>query len=213
LKENILVCVSNANNAEKLIERGSELSYLFGGRCYVLTIRKSNVNDLDFNWLEEKEQLNRLAKKYDCDLLIMECENKKIVDVIATVCHSHSIKQIVLGQPVRTKWEIFMNGSMINDLFSRFDGIDLHIVEIKKEQNSREKQFELGMKAHLIPKGEGYALQLGANVESAMNGLFFQEVATDFQNGVFKLISEQKIFIYRVVDGYVDQETATFIKK
>lgn len=215
MKENILVCVSNPRNAELLIQRGHQMSKAFGGECYVLCVKNHDVNDLDYEWLEQKDLFEHLSKKYECTLLIKTPKAKKISCTISSVSDEYKVKQIIIGQPARSKWDIIMHGSLINELFFQLEGVDLHIVEVSKEQAPNDKQYEKGVNASLVKTKDGYELVIGANApkETSIKGLFFRGSATEFQNGLFKIMNEEKIVIYKVHDGKIDPESASIIKK
>lgn len=215
MKENILVCVSNPHNAEMLIQRGHQMSKAFGGECYVLCVKTNDVNELDYEWLEQKDLFEHLSSKYESTLLIKAPKAKKISSTISSVSQEYKVKQIILGQPARSKWDIIMQGSLINELFFQLEGVDLHIVEVYKQQAPNDKQYEQGVNAYLVETNDGYDLILSANApeKASIKGLFFRGSATQFQNGLFKVMNQDKIVIYKVHDGKVDPESASIIKK
>ena len=200
MKENILICIHDTHDAERLIQRGRDLSNAFGGECFVLRILKDE-EEAEYEFTEEYEILHALSSKYHTTLLIQNANKQRIADIISKKASSCKIKQIVLGQPARTKWDILMHGSIINDLLTLLKGVDLHIVEVSKGVAVVEKKHEMGVMACLVPKGDHLFLQFEQTKESQLKGYFFQDVSTDFQSGVFKVKTDDTLLLYKVVNG------------
>ncbi|UII55482.1 universal stress protein [Cytobacillus spongiae] len=207
MKESILICVSNPNHGERLIQRGKRLADAFGGDCYILSVFNGKMDDLDFNQLQTRLLFESLAEKHDIKMLSVPSEGRKVSEVISETTKTHHITQIVIGQAVQTKLEQVFRNSLINELFQELEGVDLHVVEVQRDLYDPSESCDRGIQAQLIKKNEHYELLLEKSEEKgSLKGTFFRELSTNFSNGFFVIQQEKTHKVVRVQNGHVDKE-------
>ncbi|KMJ58013.1 histidine kinase [Bacillus sp. LL01] len=206
MKENILVCVSNPKHVEKLIQRGKIIAQTFGGDCFVLFVYTVPYDDLDLNQIRTKQFFKSIADKYGVPMLIEYSKGKKVSAVIAETTTKHGITQVILGQPVQTKLEMMIKHALINEIFSKVTGVDIHVVEVGRENIPQPETYDRGLHAHLIHKGNIYEIAFDTPCENAIKGIFFKESSTDFLNGYFVIHQGEDHKVLKVNDGLVEFE-------
>ncbi|WP_394139707.1 adenine nucleotide alpha hydrolase family protein [Cytobacillus oceanisediminis] len=206
MRENILVCVSNPNNAERLAQRGKILKDAFQGEGYILSVENQKDEDLDFNELQTKFLFESLAEKYGLQMLSKYSEGKKIAKVIADAAQQYKITQIILGQAVQTKLERLVKHSLINDLFELLEGVDVHAVEVTRKIHDPSEDWDKGFPAQLVKKGSEYHLTIGEKHEKGIDGIFFKELSSDFSNGFFVIQKDKNHEVVRIHHGVVDSD-------
>lgn len=206
MRENILVCVSNPNNAERLARRGKILKDAFQGEGYILSVENQKDEDLDFNELQTKFLFESLAEKHGLQMLSKYSEGKKIAKVIADTAQQYKITQIILGQAVQTKLERMVKHSLINDLFELLEGVDVHAVEVTRKIHNPSEDWDKGFPAQLVKKGSEYHLTIGEKHERGIDGIFFKELSSDFSNGFFVIQKDKNHEVVRIHHGVVDSD-------
>lgn len=204
MSDHVLVCVRHIRNAKQLIEKGSKLAKAFGGKCYVLKVEVNPFDEFNFTSVQHKEELEKISKEFNAELLLIPSGKKDLADIISETAVKKEIKEIVIGQPVRTKLDIVMKGSLVSDLFVRLDGVDIYIVEIKKENSPEEEQYHRGVKGYIIKNENGFELSYDDKGEVVLEGIYFNSVTTQFTNGIFKTIKGEHSLLLKVHDGKVD---------
>lgn len=68
----------------------------------------------------------RLAE--DLGAEVIRVASRDVAGELAKVAHEHHVTQIVIGQPVRTRWRELFAGSVVNRLLREPTGADIHIV-------------------------------------------------------------------------------------
>jgi two-component system, OmpR family, sensor histidine kinase KdpD len=128
IHERILVCISLKANPLELIQRGAKMADYMNAPFYVMLI-ESNTE------LTCKEKL--FLEK--CVSLVQELKGeflqvsgRNVAEVITTVAKSYRITQVVLSQTHRSKWQILLEGSLINQLVRFLTQVDIHIIAIDK---------------------------------------------------------------------------------
>ena len=83
--------------------------------------------------------------------------------------------------------------------------IDLHIISVARHLEDEEGHYEKGVRAYLVKEGEVYRLSFNHTKDVVYEGIFFKEIGTDFNNGVFRFMSEKETIQVQVVDDYVTE--------
>ncbi|NLW24019.1 MAG: universal stress protein [Clostridia bacterium] len=206
MDESILVCVYYGPNGERLIRRGSRLSKMLDCPLYILTVIPQSLEELDAEKMDYILRWQELAKELGVEeYIIKEKEKRPVYKVIAEVARQKDITQIILGQTAQSRWEEITKGSVINVLLREIPFIDLHIISVARHLEDEEGHYEKGVRAYLVKEGEVYRLSFNHTKDVVYEGIFFKEIGTDFNNGVFRFMSEKETIQVQVVDDYVTE--------
>lgn len=192
MDERILVCVYYGPNGERLIRRGHKLSQIMNCPLYVLTVDPLPYDDFDAersNYVEAWEELcDQLGIE---EFILRDNEKRPVAKVIAEVAHSRNITQIVVGQTPQSRWEEITKGSFVNSILKEITFVDVHIVSVDRSLKSdTDTDFEKGVRAFLIKDGDDYRITFTRARENLYEGIFYKEIGTDFNNGIFKFVTK-----------------------
>lgn len=191
MDESILVCVYYGPNGERLIKRGNKLASLLDCPLYVLTVDPLPYDEFDAEKSGYVERWKELCDELDVDEFILrDNEKNSSVRAIAEVAHNHNITQIVIGQSPQNRWEEITKGSFVNVLLRAMTFIDIHIVSVDRTFKSMEDTtYEKGVRAFLQKNEEDYRISFTRSKKNLYEGIFYKEIGTDFNNGVFKFVN------------------------
>ncbi|MNC17906.1 Universal stress protein family protein [compost metagenome] len=199
--ESIMVCVHYGPHGQRLIQRGSQLSKLLGAPLCVLTVDSSKGNEYN----HEKEQYisgwETLTQQAGGEFLVRKCLGKKTAEVIVDTARERGVTQIIIGQSGQTFWQEITRGNFINDLVELLGPIDLHIVAVQRYPDLLEQSHEKGFTAYLVKQGDDYVLAEEPEGEETVKGMFFRELDTDFNSGLFKMVENGEAQYLRIVQG------------
>lgn len=206
MDEKILVCIYYGPNGERLIKRGCKIANMLDCPLYVLTIDPLPLDELDAERSDYISRWKQLAEENGVEeFIIKDNEKRPVPKVIAEVAREKQITQIIIGQSVQSRWEQITKGSLINVLLREIPFIDLHVVSVARDIKAQQNRFEKGVRAYLIKEGEGYSLSFVHTKEVAYEGIFFKEIGTDFDNGIFRFMKDNKIMQVYVHEAYVKE--------
>lgn len=201
-----MVCISNPNNAEQLIQRAKVLANAFNGECLVLYVLSAQYDELDFNQLQTKLMFEYLAEKYSVKFHAEPSKFKRVSHHIAMFAEKNNATQIVIGQTTQSKLELVINESFINSLLEKLEGVDIHIVEVERAVNIDE-EYHRGTPAVLVKKNDEFHLSFENDVKEAIQkGIFYQTVSSDFSNGFFVIKKENEHQVLKVIHGKIKDE-------
>ncbi|MEH7379348.1 universal stress protein [Bacillus sp. JJ1533] len=208
MDESILVCVYYGPNGERLIQRGCKIAKMLDCPLYILTVDPKPFDDLDPEKVHYIARWKELADQHSADaFIIKDNEKRPISKVIADVAREKNITQIILGQTAQSRWEQIAKGSIINSLLKEIPFVDLHIISVARFLKNTEGQFEKGVRAYLVQDENEYRLIFKHTKDVIYEGIFFKEFGTDFNNGIFKFMKDQKTLQVQVNDDIVTDFT------
>ncbi|RDW22427.1 histidine kinase [Oceanobacillus arenosus] len=191
MDESILVCVYYGPNGERLIRRGHKLAQIMDCPLYVLTVDALPYDEFDAEKSGYVERWKELCDELDVEeFIIRDNEKRSSVKAIAEVAHNHNITQIIVGQSPQNRWEEITKGSFVNVLLREMTFIDIHLVSVDRTIKSEEDiLFEKGVRGFLKKDEDRYRLSFTRSNQNLYEGIFYKEIGTDFNNGVFKFIN------------------------
>lgn len=208
MDERILVCVYYGPNGERLIRRGYELSQLSNSPFYVLTVDRLSSDEFDAEKASYIEQWQELSEELGAEkFIIKDDESRPIVKVIKEVAYKHNITQVIIGEQPQNRWEEITKGSFVNVLLRELVFVDIHIVSVDRALKvSDEAMYEKGIRGFLKRDGEGYVLSFTKSKENLFEGVFYKEIGTDFNNGMFKYVCGGTSHQVKVLEDHVVED-------
>lgn len=204
MDESILVCVYYGPNGERLISRGCKIANMLECPLYILTVDPQPEDEWDIEKIHYIESWKKLADEHGAEEFIIKYNEKRpVAKVIGEVAKKKNITQIVIGQTAQSRWEEITKGSFINVLLNEIPFVDLHIVSVSRQLKSQDGFFEKGIRAYLHKDEQGYKLCFNHSQQDVYEGIFYKEVGTDFNNGVFKFMKGNQMIEVQVIDDYV----------
>jgi two-component system sensor histidine kinase KdpD len=121
-RERVLVCVSRPDLAEDLVRRGARIAQRAHGDLLVLHVM--SVEDrTEPAWLAA---IRDLTSKLDGEFEVVRAESR-VDGVIGYAVRQH-VTQIVIGEPLRSRWQELTRGSFVNKLIRNSPEIDIHVI-------------------------------------------------------------------------------------
>ena len=203
MDECILVCVYYGPNGERLIRRGGKIASRLNCPLYVLTVDSQPEDEWDIEKIHYIASWKKLTDEHNGYFVTKYNEKRAVAKVIGEFAKEKNVTQVVLGQTAQSRWEEITKGSFINVLLHEIPFVDLHIISVSRELKNQDQFFEKGIRAYLIESEDGYRLCFNHTQQDKYEGIFYKEVGTDFNNGVFKFIKDNEMVEVRVVEDIV----------
>ncbi|MCM3390127.1 adenine nucleotide alpha hydrolase family protein [Ureibacillus chungkukjangi] len=205
MDESILVCVYYGLNGERLIRRGHKLATLLDCPLYILTVDAKAVDAFDAEKSGYIESWTDLCKELEVEeFIVRDDEKQPIQKVIGEIAREKNITQIIVGQSAQSRWEEITKGSFLNVLLKEVPFVDFHIVAVKRPiEEEAHGTYEKGVRAYVMQDLENYKIVFTCPKSVSIEGIFFKEIGTDFDNGIFKFSYQNKMHEVRIKEGFV----------
>ena len=205
MDESILVCVYYGPNGERLIRRGFKMASIMDCPLYILTIDPLPYDEFNAEKSDYVDRWKELAEELEVEEFILrDNEKRPTAKVIAEVAHQNNITQIIIGQTAQSRWEEITKGSFMNVLLREITFVDFHVVSVDRAiKDEIDGYFEKGVRAFLVEDGDGFRISFTLSKVAKHEGIFFKEVGTDFNNGIFKFMNNSKMCQIHITDDRV----------
>jgi len=205
MDESILVCVYYGPNGERLIRRGHKMASMLDCPLYILTVDPLPFDEFDAEKSGYIESWRGLVEELGIDeFILLDNEKRPTSKVIAEISHKYNITQIIIGQTAQSRWEEITKGSFLNVLLRDIPFVDFHVVSIDRSiKGEEEAHFEKGVRGYLVEDGDEYRLCFTSSKNVRFEGIFYKEIGTDFNNGVFKFMKNYKTCQVHITDDKV----------
>jgi two-component system, OmpR family, sensor histidine kinase KdpD len=130
IHEGVMVCVSTYPNSIRLLRRGARIANYMNARLYVLFVENPN------RFLTKAESLHieaceRLCREFNG--VFLRQSSQDIAKAIITMAAEHHITQIVLGESLKSRWQMLTKGSLTQTIVRSLKHIDLHIISVERD--------------------------------------------------------------------------------
>src|SRR5699024_10428158 len=133
---------------------------------------------------------------------------RPISKAIKEVAYKHDITQVIIGERPQNRWEEITRGSFINALLKELVFVDVHIVSVDRAlQVNDEAMYERGIRGFLKKDESGYVFSFHKSQDNCFAVVFYKEIGTDFNNGIFKDICGGESNQVRVLEDHVTDAT------
>lgn len=127
--ERVLVCISTQADSSRLLRRGARIANVMKARLYTVFV------DHPDRFLTKDNSLHLEMCKHICEQAggeFLRVSNANVPVAIAQVAQQHLITQVVLGQSQKSRLDLLLRGSTVQQLIRQLKEVDLHIIATNK---------------------------------------------------------------------------------
>jgi two-component system sensor histidine kinase KdpD len=133
IPEKVMVCLSTRPGTERLLRVGSRIAGRLASNWYAIYVTQPDDkghNDPEaFHRLEEYQRMAR-----DLGAQVVLLTDRNVSDALIRFAQQENISHVVFGQTVRSRWDIFLHGSVINRFLSEVRDVTVQVVPMSKPQ-------------------------------------------------------------------------------
>ena len=134
MPEKVMVCLSTRPGTERLLRVGARIAGRLASNWYAVHVAKpdddkGHGDPEAFNRLEEYRRMAR-----DLGAQVVNLVDRNVSDALIRFAQQESISHVVFGQPVRSRWDILLRGSVLNRFLSEVRDVTVQVVPMQKPQ-------------------------------------------------------------------------------
>jgi two-component system sensor histidine kinase KdpD len=132
IPEKVMVCLSTRPGSERLLRVGARIAGRLASNWYAVYVTrpdedKGHGNPEAYHRLEEYERMAR-----DLGAHVVSLSDRHVADALIRFAQQESISHVVFGQSARSRWDIFLRGSVINRFLSEVRDVTVQVVPMQK---------------------------------------------------------------------------------
>jgi two-component system, OmpR family, sensor histidine kinase KdpD len=133
IPEKVMVCLSTRPGAERLLRVGARIAGRLASNWYAVHVTKpDDKGHGDPEAYHRLEEYLRMAR--DLGAQVVSLVDRNVSDALIRFAQQESISHVVFGQPVRSRWDILLRGSVLNRFLAEVRDVTVQVVPMQKPQ-------------------------------------------------------------------------------
>jgi two-component system sensor histidine kinase KdpD len=129
--EKVMVCFSARPGSERLLRIGARIAGRLASNWYAVYVTRPNDKGHDdpeaFHRIEEYQHMAK-----DLGATVVNLVDRNVSDALIRFAQQENISHVVFGQPIRSRWDILLRGSVLNRFLSEVRDVTVQVVPMQK---------------------------------------------------------------------------------
>jgi two-component system sensor histidine kinase KdpD len=132
IPEKVMVCLSTRPGTERLLRVGSRIAGRLASNWYAVYVTRpdDDKGHGDPEAYHRIEEYLRMAR--DLGAKVVTLTDRNVSDALIRFAQQESISHVVFGQPVRSRWDILLRGSVLNRFLSEVRDVTVQVVPVNR---------------------------------------------------------------------------------
>lgn len=132
IPEKLMVCLSTRPGTERLLRVGARVAGRLASNWYAVYVTRpqDDKGHGDPEAFQRLEEYRRMAR--DLGAQVVSLVDKNVSDALIRFAQQENISHVVFGQPVRSRWDILLGGSVLNRFLSEVRDVTVQVVPMQK---------------------------------------------------------------------------------
>jgi two-component system, OmpR family, sensor histidine kinase KdpD len=132
IPDKVMVCLSTRPGTERLIRVGARVAGRLATNWYAVYVAKQgeDLEHTDPESYERIEEYQRMAR--DLGAQVITLTDKSVSDALIRFAKQETISHVIFGQPVRSRLDILLRGSVLNRFLSEIRDVTVQVVPMHK---------------------------------------------------------------------------------
>ncbi|MGA2888630.1 MAG: universal stress protein [Terracidiphilus sp.] len=137
IPEKVMVCLSTRPGTERLLRVGARIAGRLASNWYAVYVTRpdSDKGHGDPEAYHRLEEYQRMAR--DLGAQVVSLTDKNVSDALIRFAQQESISHVVFGQSARSRWDVFLGGSVINRFLSEVRDVTVQVVPMQTQKQLR----------------------------------------------------------------------------
>ena len=128
--ERFLVCISESPSAMNLIRAAKRIASEIGAPWTVAYVESTSLRQTEAGGRRVMEML-RFAEKLGAETVTLNGQDAS--DELIAFARANNITKLIIGKPMRTRWQELVSGSIVNNLARKCGEIDLYVISGERQ--------------------------------------------------------------------------------
>lgn len=131
IPEKVMVCLSERPGTERLLRVGARIAGRLATNWYAVHVaRPDDKGHNDPEAFQRIEEFKRMAR--DLGAKVVSLTERNVSDALIRFAQQENISHVVFGQPVRSRLDILLRGSVLNRFLAEVRDVTVQVVPMQK---------------------------------------------------------------------------------
>lgn len=136
IPEKVMVAMASRGSAKRILRSGARIAGRLASdwfAVYVETPKEEpgRINPDDYVLLQDNIRFAR-----ELGAKVVKLKGRRVADALIDFARKEGITHVVFGQSARTRWDIFLHGSVINRFLREVRDASVHVVPLEAKKSS-----------------------------------------------------------------------------
>ena len=130
--DKVMVCLSTRPGTDRLIRVGARVAGRLATNWYAVYVNRPDEDKGhgDPDGFQRIEEYRRMAR--DLGAQVVTLNDKNVADALIRFAQQESISHVIFGQPVRSRFDILLRGSVLNRFLAEVRDVTVQVVPMHK---------------------------------------------------------------------------------
>lgn len=130
--DKVMVCLSTRPGTDRLIRVGARVAGRLATNWYAVYVNRPDEDKGhgDPEGVQRIDEYRRLAR--DLGAQVVTLNDKNVADALIRFAQQESISHVIFGQPVRSRFDILLRGSVLNRFLAEVRDVTVQVVPMQK---------------------------------------------------------------------------------
>ena len=131
--DKVMVCLSTRPGTDRLIRVGARVAGRLATNWYAVYVNRPDEDKGhgDPDGFQRIEEYRRMAR--DLGAQVVTLNDKNVADALIRFAQQESISHVIFGQPVRSRFDILLRGSVLNRFLAEVRDVTVQVVPMHKQ--------------------------------------------------------------------------------
>ncbi|MGB6191542.1 MAG: universal stress protein, partial [Terracidiphilus sp.] len=132
IPDKVLVCLSTRPGTDRLIRVGARVAGRLATNWYAVYVARpgEDLEHTDPEASQRIEDYQRMSR--DLGAQVVTLTDKSVSDALIRFAQQETISHVIFGQPVRSRFDILLRGSVLNRFLSEIRDVTVQVVPMQK---------------------------------------------------------------------------------
>jgi two-component system, OmpR family, sensor histidine kinase KdpD len=142
IPEKVMVCIASRGGAKKLLRVGSRIAGRLASDWYAVYVETPSeepgrIDPKDYVSLAESL---RFAEELGAK--VVKLKGAKVADALIDFARREGVTHVIFGQSARSRWDIFLRGSVINRFLNEARDATVQVVPMERPDSGGSSEYE-----------------------------------------------------------------------
>jgi two-component system sensor histidine kinase KdpD len=133
--ERLMICISSSPLSPRLVRTGYRLAQQLDARWHAVYVEAPPHNRLSTKDRARLNETMNLAEGLGAK--VVSVTGQSVADTLLQYARRNNMTKIILGQPLRSRWQEWIRGSVVNRLIHEGGIIDIYVISSHDEPSAR----------------------------------------------------------------------------
>jgi two-component system sensor histidine kinase KdpD len=142
IPEKVMVCMASRGSAKRLLRMGSRIAGRLASDWYAVYVETPREEPGRISPRDHAALMENVSFARHLGAKVTRLRSKRVADALVEFARKEGITHVIFGQTARSRWNVLVNGSIINRFLEEVRDATVHVVPLEDRKASEDGDAE-----------------------------------------------------------------------